>query len=196
MGRLTYLMNVSLDGFVAAPDGALDWATVDEELHAWFNERTRALDAEIYGRRLYELMAAHWPTAGSDPASGPVEREYAAIWNALPKVVFSRTLERVEWNSRLVRGDVGEELDRLHTEFPGNLSVGGPTLAAEFIRRGLVDEYGLVVHPVVLGSGLPYFPPLDAPIPLRLVERREFGSGAVHLRYEAARREERRDGER
>lgn len=187
MGRLIYLMNVSLDGFVAAPDGSLDWATVDEELHAWFNERTRALDAEIYGRRLYELMAAHWPTAGSDPTAGAVEREYAAIWNALPKVVFSRTLERVEWNSRLVHGDVGEALGRLREEFTGDLSVGGPTLAAEFIRRGLVDEFGLVVHPVILGAGTPYLPPLETPIRLRLIERREFASGAVHLRYETVR---------
>lgn len=187
MGRLIYMLNVSLDGFVETPDHSLDWATVDDELHTWFNDRTRELDASIYGRRLYEVMAAYWPTGASDPAATETERDFARIWNAMPKVVFSTTLTAVEWNSRLVRGDVAEELARLRQEFGGDLDVGGPTLAAEFIRRGLVDEYRLVVHPVVLGAGTPFFPPLDSPIPLRLIETRTFRSGVVYLGYEAVR---------
>jgi dihydrofolate reductase len=187
VGKLIYLMNVSLDGFVETPDHGLDWASIDDELHTWFNDQMRGLDAELYGRRLYEVMAAHWPTAESDPAAGPVEIDFARIWNAMPKIVFSNSLESVDFNSRLVTGDVGEELAKLKAEFDGDLGVGGPTLAAEFIKRGLVDEYRQVVHPVVLGAGTPFFPPLDEPIGLRLSETRAFASGAVYRGYAATR---------
>ncbi len=185
MGRLIYLLNVSLDGFVETPDHGLDWTSVDDELHTWFNDQERGLEASLYGRRLYELMAAHWPTAESDPAATPPMREFARIWNAKPIVVFSSTLDRVDGNRRLVRGDVGDELARLRTEFAGDLNVGGATLASSFIRRGLVDEYRLVVHPVVLGAGTPYFPPLESPIRLRLTESRSFESGVTYRGYAA-----------
>jgi dihydrofolate reductase len=186
MGKLIYMLNVSLDGYVETPDHSLDWAVVDDELHSWFNDQTRAMDASLYGRGLYELMAAYWPTAESDPSTTETEREFARLWNAMPKIVFSSTLESVEWNSRLVRGDVGEELARLRTEFDGDLDVGGATLASAFIRRGLVDEYRLVVHPVILGGGTPFWPKLDAPIRLRLTETHRFASGALYLSYAAA----------
>jgi dihydrofolate reductase len=185
MGKLIYLMNVSLDGYIETPDHSTDWGTVDDELHTWFNDFTRGLDASLYGRRLYEVMAAYWPTGESDPSSTETTREFARIWNAMPKVVFSSTLDTVEWNSRLVRGDVGEALTRLRTEFAGDLAVGGPNLASEFIRRGLVDEYRLIVHPVVLGAGTPFFPPLDTPIRLRLIDNWKFGSGVEYLGYAA-----------
>jgi dihydrofolate reductase len=185
MGKLIYLMNVSLDGYVETPDHSLDWANVDEELHTWFNEQERATDASLYGRRLYEVMAAHWPTAESDPSATDYTVDFARIWNAKPKIVFSKTLDKVDWNSRLVRRDPAEELDRLKAEFPGDLDVGGPTLASAFIRRGLVDEYRLLVHPVILGAGTPFFPPLEKPTGLRLLETRTFASGAVYLGYAA-----------
>ena len=187
MGRLIYTLNVSLDGFVETADHSPAWATPDDELFNWFIETTRDLDVTIYGRRLYEVMAAYWPSGESDPAATEPMREFARIWNAMPKVVFSTTLPSVEWNSRLVRGDLAEELARLRQEFVGDIGVGGPTLAAEFIRRGLVDEYRLVVHPVVLGAGTPFFPPLDGPMRLRPIETRMFASGVVYLGYEAVR---------
>jgi dihydrofolate reductase len=186
MGKLIYSLNVSLDGYIETPDHSLAWANVDDELHAWFNDQTRELDASLYGRRLYELMAAYWPTGGSDPNGTEATREFAGIWNAMPKIVFSSSLERVDWNSRLVRGDVGEILAELRTEFDGDIDVGGPNLAGQFIRRGLVDEYRLLVHPVVLGAGTPFFPDLEAPIGLRLIETRTFASGVVYLGYAAA----------
>jgi dihydrofolate reductase len=185
MGKLIYLMNVSLDGFVETPDHSLDWTNIDEELLSWFNDQERQLDASLYGRRLYELMNGYWPTAESDPSATPAMLEFAGIWKRTPKVVFSSTLASVEGNSRLLRGDVGEELARLRTEFDGNLNVGGPTLASAFIRRGLVDEYRLVVHPVMLGAGTPFFPKLERPIRLRQTEARTFGSGVVYLGYAA-----------
>ena len=183
MGKLVYLMNVSLDGYVETLDHSLDWMPVNEEVHRWFGDRSRETDAFLYGRRLYEVMNAYWPTAESDPTATDYTIDYARVWNATPKIVFSTSLARVEGNSRLVSGDVGDVLARLRAEFPGELSVAGPTLAAEFIRRGLIDEYRLVVHPVVLGAGLPFFPGLDTPVDLRLTETRRFASGAIYLRY-------------
>jgi dihydrofolate reductase len=187
MGKVIYSMNVSLDGFVATLDGSLEWTVVDDELHTWFNEQARQADAFLYGRRMYELMAAYWPTAASDlAATGPM-LDFVRIWVAKPKIVFSTTCRTVDWNSRLVVGDVAERLAELRSEFPGDLEVSGPTLASAFVERGLVDEYQLVVHPVVLGSGTPFFPNLEARIGLRLLETQTFESGVVYLGYSAVR---------
>jgi dihydrofolate reductase len=177
MGRLIYLMNVSLDGFVSTPDDALGWTIADDALHTWFNDLTRSLSASLYGRRLYELMAAYWPTAGDDPSATDAMREFARIWMPMPKIVFSSSLDHVEHNSRLVRGDVGAVLDDVRRELDGDLAVAGPGLAGQFVRRGLVDEYRLVIHPVVLGAGTPFWPELDAPLRLRLTETHRFTSG-------------------
>jgi dihydrofolate reductase len=185
MGKLIYLLNVSLDGYVETPDHSLDWSVVDDELHTWFNDRTRELDASIYGRGLYETMSGHWPTAEADPSLTGPEREFAEIWLAMPKIVFSRSLDSVGWNSRLVRGDVDTELAKVKAEFDGDIAVGGATLGASFIRRGLIDEYRLVVHPVILGAGTPFFPALDQPIRLRPIEEHTFASGVRYLAYAA-----------
>jgi len=187
VGRLVYGMNVSLDGYAAAPDGGLDWTHVDEEIHGWWNDRIRESSAYLYGRRIYELMAAYWPTAESDPASGPVEREFGRIWTAAPKVVFSSTLDSVAWNARIERGRIEDVIDRIRNEFDGDIDVAGPTLAAPLVQRNLIDVYRLVVHPVVLGGGLPFFPAFERPVGLRLIETTRFESGLVYLGYEAAR---------
>ncbi len=185
MGKVIYEMNVSLDGYIETLDRSLDWTKVDEELHRWFNDQERETVVSLYGRRLYEVMAAYWPTAESDPTATDYELDFARIWNQKPKVVFSSTLATVEWNSRLARDDISEELARLRTEFKGDMSVGGATLASEFIRRGLVDEYRLIVHPIILGAGTPFFPKLETPIDLRLTETRVFASGVIYLGYAA-----------
>lgn len=187
VGKLIYLMNVSLDGFVDAPGQGPDWVPIDEELHRWFNEQERGTAAAIYGRRLYEVMAAYWPTAESEADATEVELEYARLWNAQRRVVFSRTLDHVEWNSRLAIGDPADELARLRAELYGDISVGGPTIAAAFIEQGLVDEYRLVVHPVVLGAGTPYWPEHVHRLDLDLIDTRRFGTGAVYLGYAAKR---------
>jgi dihydrofolate reductase len=183
MGRIVYSMSVSLDGFVESPGHSLDWVNIDEELHAWFNDRAREAAAFVYGRRLYETMAAYWPHAGSDPDEPPVIRDFARIWNAKPKFVFSRTLAQVDWNSTLLRGDLIQEVDRLAQELDGDLDVGGPTLASELVRHDRVDDYRVVVHPVILGGGTPFFPPLEAPVRLKPARLHRFGSGAVLLEY-------------
>jgi dihydrofolate reductase len=176
-----FSMGVSVDGFVAAPGGLIDWTVPDEELHQFHNDRVRDLGGHLLGRRLYETML-YWETPRPD--DGPVERDFAAIWNALPKVVFSNTLSSVSGsNYRLARGGIAEELERLRAEVDGDIEVGGAGLAAECTRLGLIDEYQLFVHPIVLGGGTPYFPPLDHRIELELVETRTFSSRVVYLRY-------------
>jgi dihydrofolate reductase len=185
MGKVIFLMNVSLDGYIETPDHSLDWTIADDELLGWFNERTRAIEALVYGRRLYELMNAYWPTAESDPAATGPMVEFARIWNAKPKVVVSSSMQEAPPGWRLTSGDPETMLEELRRDFSGDLEIGGPTLAAGFIRRGLVDEYELVVHPVILGGGTPFFPDLERPANLRLLEARTFSSGVVYLRFAA-----------
>lgn len=130
-------------------------------------------------------MSAYWPTAESAPDANDITVDFARTWNAKPKIVFSNTLKSVEFNSRLATGDVVDEVAKVRAEFDGDLHVGGPSLAAAFIERGLVEEYQLVVHPVALGAGRPFFPALARPIGLELFESRTFASGAVYLGYTA-----------
>jgi dihydrofolate reductase len=158
MGRLIYSFNVSLDGYIETVDKSLYWTVISDDVHGYFNDQTRALDASLYGRRLWELMSAHWPTAEDDPDSNEVMRDFARVWNATPKIVFSRTLDHVDHGARLVKGDVGDELAKLRREFDGDLEVGGANLAAQFVERGLVDEYRLMIHPVAIGGGTPFWP--------------------------------------
>jgi dihydrofolate reductase len=183
---VVYSMLVSLDGYVEGPNGELGWAEPDAEVHTYVNEQEREAGAQLYGRRLYELMAGYWPTAGDDPAAAAPEVEFARIWNAMPKVVFSKTLERVEWNSRLVTGDAAEEVARLKEQPGGDLHVGGPTLAGSLLRAGLVDEVRMFLVPTVLGAGKPFFPPLDQPLGLELLDTRRFSSGVVYVAYRVA----------
>ena len=185
MGRVVYSMQVSLDGYIEGPNRELDWHIVDEELLSYVNSQQRRVGAYLWGRRVYEHMAAYWPTAVRDPAAPSFVLDYADIWKNTPKIVFSRTLKHVEHNARLVREVTPETVASLKAEF-GDLSVGGPDLAASFMRRGLIDEYGLFVQPIILGRGAPFFPPLDRPIQLRLLETRRFTSGVVYLRYQPA----------
>jgi dihydrofolate reductase len=182
MRKLIYSMTVSLDGFIAAPGGNIDWTAPDEELHQFHNDEVRELGVHLLGRRLYETMV-FWETADQDPALPAVMLEFARIWKPLPKIVFSRTLERVEGNATLASGDVADEVARLKEEPGGDLAVGGAGLAAELIERNLIDDYRLFVSPVVLGAGTPYFPAQEQRISLELLETRTFGGGVVYLRY-------------
>ncbi len=141
MRKLIYSMGVSLDGFIAGPGGEIDWSAPDEELHRFHNRQTRELGAHLCGRRLYEVMA-YWETAEEKPSTP--EHEFTSIWKALPKIVFSKTLERVEGNARLVRGHVADEVTRLKEQPGKDLAVGGASLASTLIELGLVDEYRLL----------------------------------------------------
>ncbi len=185
MRKLIYSTGVSLDGFIAGPGGEIDWSAPEEELHRFHNEQTQALGAHLCGRRLYETMV-YWETAHENPTATPVELEFAHIWQALPKVVFSNTLTQVEGNARLTREGVAEVLATLRAEPGQDIGIGGAGLAATAIRQGLVDEYRLFVSPVILGGGTPFFPSLADRIDLELLEMRAFGSRVVYLRYRRA----------
>jgi len=182
MRSVIYSMSVSLDGFIAGPDGDIGFTAPDEEQFRFHVEQTRHIGVELMGRALYETMLV-WESPETSP-SGAEELEFARIWKAIPKVVFSTTLEDVRGNARLAGDDVTGEVARLK-EVPGEgvVSVGGAGLASTLIKLDLIDEYRLFVVPVVLGRGTPYFPSLDRRIELELLETRTFGSRVTYLRY-------------
>ena len=182
MRNLIYSMGVSLDGYIAGPGGDFDWTAPDEELHRFHNQQTRELGVHLLGRRLYETMV-YWETAEEDPTLTDYALEFAGIWKALPKIVFSKTLEEVEGNTRLVREGLAEEVARLKEEPGKDLAVGGAGLASACMKLGLIDEFLPFVYPVVVGGGTPFFPALDEEINLELVETRTFASRVVYLRY-------------
>jgi len=182
MRKVIYGMFVSLDGFIEGPNRELDWQIVDEQLHRFANDLQSETGTYLFGRRMYEVMA-YWETADQNLSSPEYVLEFARNYKRIPKIVFSRTLEQVQGNARLVRADLVEEIGKLKTQPGKNLEVGGADLASTLIKLGLIDEYHVFIHPVVLGSGTPFFPSLDKSINLRLVETRTFGSGVVYLRY-------------
>jgi dihydrofolate reductase len=186
MRKVIYAEMVSIDGFIEGPNQELDWHLIDEELHRHFNELENTIDIHLYGRRLYENMAAYWPSADENPSAPEFEVEYARIWRNQPKIVFSKTLQQVDYNARLVR-EVNPREIRLLKEQPGkDMSLGGAELAATFMKLGLIDEYQLYVNPVVVGGGTSMFPALNDPLSLQLLETRTFDSGVVLLRYQPA----------
>ncbi|WP_151476835.1 dihydrofolate reductase family protein [Streptomyces albicerus] len=184
MRKIILSMSVSLDGFFEGPNREIDWHTVDDELLRHFNARIGALGGLLTGRVTHELMAEFWPTADQDPELSEPMREFAGIWRDMPKIVFSRTLEKADWNATVVREVVPEAIRALKEQADGDLVVGGANLAAEFRRHDLIDEYSIYVHPVLLGRGNPLFRETDALARLRLTESRVFGNGVVLLRYE------------
>jgi len=187
MRTVIYSMSSSLDGFIAGPDGDIGFTAPDEDLFRFHVEQTRHIGVELMGRGLYEAMLV-WGDPEAAP-SGPDELEFARIWNAIPKVVFSTTLEQVQGNARLAVDDVASEVAKLK-QAPGEgvISVGGAGLASTLIKLDLIEEYRLFVIPVVVGGGTPYFPPLDHAIELELLETRTFGSRVTYLRYRRSRR--------
>jgi dihydrofolate reductase len=181
-----YSMSVSLDGFIAGPDGDIGWTAPDAELFRFHVEQTRHVAAHLCGRGVYQEMLV-WETA-EQTMSDEAELEFARTWRPIPKVVFSRTLDSVTGNARLATDDIGTEVGRLR-EQPGEgvVGIGGAGLAAAAIAEDLIDEYHLFVNPIILGGGTPYFTPLAEPLDLRLTESRTFSSGVVYLRYQSTR---------
>lgn len=179
MRTVVYSMSMSLDGYVNAPDGSFDWSVPDEELHRFHNDRVREQTLQLCGRRLYELMR-YWET--DDETWGPVEHDFAAVWRALPKVVFSSTLTAADLgpNARLAEGSPADEVRAIAD---GVVGVGGATLAAPLAREGLIDEYHVFLCPVLVGGGTPFFAPGVPLTPLTLVGQRAFAGGVTHLRY-------------
>ncbi|HSO92073.1 MAG TPA: dihydrofolate reductase family protein [Arthrobacter sp.] len=183
MRKVILMMQLSLDGFIEGPEQDLSWHRVDDELHRHFNEELRTMGAFLDGRVTYEMMAEFWPTADQDPSNPAPMAEFAGIWRDMPKFVYSRTLASAGWNTEVVRDVVAEDIARLKDQPGGDLALGGANLSASFRRLGLIDEYRIYVHPVLIGRGTPLFHEEDATTPLRLLESRTFGNGVVLLRY-------------
>lgn len=187
MRKLVYGMNLTLDGYVAAPGDDLGWSAPSDELFQWWLDQERAIGLLLYGRKLWETMSSYWPTADQQPGVTPAEIEFAHRWQAMTKVVFSTTATTVEGNTRLVTGDAVAEITRLKAEDGGPMDIGGSTLAAAAMRAGLIDEFVLATAPVLVGGGTPFFPALDRWVDLDLVETRTFPGGVVLTRYETRR---------
>ncbi|MEU0300664.1 dihydrofolate reductase family protein [Streptomyces sp. NPDC006175] len=187
MRSVTYSMNVSLDGYIVGPDGDFDWTGPDEEVFRFWIDDIREVGVHLMGRRLYETML-YWETADEDPSLDDSMLEWAALWNPLPKVVFSTTLSAVQGHARLASGGLAQEIERLRAEpGEGDIAIGGATLAAEAAASGLIDEYRTMVHPVLVGGGIPFFPRSGQRVGLELMETRTFSSKVVYLRYRVAR---------
>jgi dihydrofolate reductase len=187
MRGVTYSMAVSLDGYVVGPDGSPDWTEPDEEVFRLATDEVREVGVYVLGRRLYETML-YWEIAEQNPSLDYSTLEFAAIWKALPKVVFSTTLSEVQGNARLASGGLAQEIERLRAEAgEGDIAIGGATLAAEAAALGLIDEYRARVYPVLLGGGIPFFSQRERRVDLDLIETRSFSSGVVYLRYRVAR---------
>ncbi|MDD7942107.1 dihydrofolate reductase family protein [Actinomycetospora lutea] len=187
MRKLIFGTNVTLDGYVAAPGDDLGWSAPSDELFAWWLDQERAISLSLYGRKLWETMSAHWPTGDQQPGATPAQIEFARNWRDTPKVVFSSTVEEVDGNTRLVSGDAAAEIARLRAGDGGPMRVGGASLAGAAMRGGLVDEYAIVTHPVLVGGGTPVFGALDSWMNLDLVETRTFPGGVVLTRYQTRR---------
>jgi dihydrofolate reductase len=188
MRKLIFGMNVTLDGYIAAPGDDIGWGGPSDEMFQWWLDQDRASGLFLYGRKLWEAMSSHWPTGDQQPDATPAQIEFARNWRDTPKVVFSSsTIDEVDWNTRVATGDAVAEITRLKAEDGAPMSIGGATLAGAAVRAGLVDEYALVTHPVLVGGGTPFFTALDSWVDLDLVETRTFPGGVLLTRYRTRR---------
>lgn len=174
-------MSVSVDGFIADRTGSFDWTAPDDELFRFHLARVRELGGCLCGRRLYETMLP-WETEPS-MRDGELGATFADVWSALPKVVFSHTLDRVDGNARLAEGSVADEVAAMLASTDRDVEIGGATLAGQAIELGLVDEFRIFRYPIIVGGGTPLLPPVTDAIPLELVESRTFASRVVYERY-------------
>ena len=182
MAKLTYITNVSLDGFIEDAHGSYDWTEPDEEVFAFITDLVRSVGTWFYGRRLYEMMAV-WETDATLAAQSAPMAEFAKAWQAGDKVVYSTTLQDVSTvRTRLERSFDPDSVREMKRSATDDLTVGGANLAAHAFKGGLVDECQLFIHPVLVGGGKPALP-RDARAALELIDERRFTSGIVYLRY-------------
>ena len=182
MAKLIYSAITSLDGYIADEDGNFDWAAPDEEVHSFVNDLERPVGTYLYGRRMYEVMAP-WETAHTFADQRPVMQDFAQLWQAADKIVYSRTLETVSSARTRIEPDFDPEAVRqMKAQAGRDITVGGPDLAAQAIKAGLVDEFHLFFVPIMVGGGNQALPD-HVRLKLELLDQRRFGSGVVHLRY-------------
>ena len=182
MARLIYSAITSLDGYVADENGNFDWAAPDEEVHTYVNDLEREVGTYLYGRRMYDVMV-YWETAHTLADQPPFVQDYAKIWQAADKIVYSKTLDAVSSaRTRIERDFDPESVRQMKVVTDRDISVGGPDLAAQAIKAGLVDEFHLFVAPITVGAGN-YFLPKNVGVKLELLDERRFSNGTVYLHY-------------
>ena len=182
MRKIIYAQLVSLDGYIEDQHGNIDWTAPGEELHRHFNDLEKSLDINFYGRRMSAAMD-FWLTADQNPDLNDYEREYARLWQDTQRIVFSKTLDKVEGRAQLWREVNPNKINKLKKKPGGNMSVGGPNLASTFIKHKLVDEYWFYVHPVVLGSGKAMLPEGEY-LNLMLIDSQTFSCGVHLIKYQ------------
>jgi dihydrofolate reductase len=182
MAKLIYSAITSLDGYVADENGNFDWAAPDEEVHRFVNDLERPIGTYLYGRRIYETMV-YWETAHTLPDQPPFIQDFAGIWQAADKIVYSKTLDTPSSaRTRIERDFDPDAVRRMKASAERDISVGGPDLAAQAIKAGLVDEYQLFLTPIIVGGGKQSLPD-NVRLELELLDERRFGNGVVHLHY-------------
>jgi dihydrofolate reductase len=189
MRKVVLFMHISLDGFAAGPNGELDWISYDEELEKYAEGIVSTVGSPLYGRVTYKMMESYWPTVLNNPSATKHDMDHARWLEDVEKIVFARTLEKVEWNNtRLIKDNIAEEVSKLKQEPGKDLVIfGSPGLAHTFMQMGLIDEYQLTVSPVILGRGKPLFEDIKDKRNLKLLEAKTLNSGVVTLHYQTKR---------
>lgn len=188
MRKLVLFMHITLDGFVAGPDGEMNWIHIDDEIFDYAGNRTDNADTGLYGRVTYEMMDAYWPTAGDDPGASKHDKQHAEWYNRVNKVIISKTMRGKDSDKRKVMSDnIQAEVTALKQQEGKEIVMfGSPGLAHTLMQHNLIDDYWLFVNPVLLGQGIPLFKDLEERISLKLVESKTFGAGVVCLHYTKA----------
>jgi len=182
MAKLIYSAIMSLDGYIEDKDGNFDWAMPDEEVHAFVNDLERPVGTYLYGRRMYETMVS-WETADTLSDQSPLTRDFAQIWQTADKIVYSKTLEAVSSaRTRIERNFDREAIQQMKVQAVRDITMGGPDLASQAIKAGLVDECQLFLTPIIVGGGKPALPN-NVRLRLELLDERRFGNGVVYLQY-------------
>lgn len=189
MRNVVLFMHISLDGFVAGPNGELNWISYDEELQKYAEGIVNTVGTPLYGRTTYQMMEAYWPTVLNNPAAKPHEIAHARWIENVEKIVFSKSLEKVEWNNtKLIKGNIVEEVSKLKQQPGKDLVIfGSPGLARSFMEMNLIDQYQLTLNPVLLGRGIPIFENIKSRSDLKLLSAKTLNSGVLGLHYQTKR---------
>jgi dihydrofolate reductase len=187
--RIVLFTNISLDRFISGPNDSIDWVIADQQLHETVTQLLLTADVVVYGRKTYQIMVDSWPTVPNDPSTPTYMTAFANTLNPMKKIVFSKTLQKAKWNTEVVKEFNPEEIKRMKEQPGRKIVLGGASIAQQFMQHGLIDEFQLLVHPVVLGSGKPFFANLKDRMILKLVSTTTFRSGAVLLVYQPQRKQ-------
>lgn len=189
MRNLIFFMHTSLDGFVAGPNGEMNWIKVDEEIFDFVATMTNKADTALYGRVTYDMMQSYWPTAGEQPNASKHDKEHSAWYNKVPKIVLSKTIsEEGLDNTTVISDQLTENINKIKKQDGKNIIIfGSPSASHSLMSHGLVDEFWLFVNPVLLGKGMPLFKDITEATKLKFVESKTFACGVIALHYETKR---------